>query len=1024
MKPLKLFMTAFGPYAATEVVDFRRAVDAGLFGIYGPTGSGKSSIFSAMAFALFGEGARHEQPTTSMRSGHAAAQTLTEVSFLFELGGKRYFVRRQPEQKRPRMRGDGETDHVHTAYLFDVTDIEVDDVSVDNCGTVLAEKRVGVVNERIRDLLGYDVEQFRQIVLLPQGQFERFLASDSKARLEILRGLFDVSLYERMTERLKERAAEARTTYQQGMSLHVQQLTNAGFASTDDLTSAIDAAEGRCAELDVGAATADATRAAAAATLGNGEALQKCFDEAGAAATALVALQGRQTDMDALRERHTAAGCAAQLVDRDDAVTRAVTALAAAKDTETIASRRVIETVAAEATAQRTLEDLKAKVGEIDALKQQLSDFDRYATVLADAADLKVQAENTESLLASSRTAAAMARQQADRATQALVTHRANVDRAHANQNERVRLTADRDRVQRLSRHAREVERARTALDIAEGLLTKAQTTVAGARLHRSGLESAVRDRQAEFIAGQARLLAESLESGSPCPVCGSADHPRPAHGGEPAAGLEAAWREAQVAFDSAATDAQTAESAFSAARSVRDERKTALEALDAPEGSAADLESEALRMGKAIEALGAAVDVASLVGQTGTLEGNVTTADAERSTKAEAEQSAETAAALARQSYNDHIAAIPESLRDAATITLRRSTVSTQIDDRQQEIQTAQDTFTQSSADRAAAESDRTGAAKRITECDQGLADARTAYETRRDELGLTDEQYRAAKADIANIATMLEQLDTFRENLTRAQSRAEDTSAAIAERERPNLELLRADRDAAHAAAATATRTAADARAGCNQLTQLLESLRQQMERLARLNEQSGPLRALADAFEGRNAMNITLETYAVGAMFDQVLEAANLRFGPMSQGRYRLERDVQTVGGRRKRGLDIRVHDIQTGRAREVTTLSGGETFIAALALALGLSDIVEMTHGAIRLDTIFIDEGFGSLDSDSDGGTLDQVLQVLQDIVGQRRAVGLISHVPLVQQAVPNGFTVIKTPSGSRIEERIV
>lgn len=1024
MKPLKLFITAFGPYAATEVVDFRRAVDAGLFGIYGPTGSGKSSIFSAMAFALFGEGAKHEQPTTSMRSGHAAAQTLTEVAFLFELGGKRYFVRRQPEQKRPRLRGEGETDHVHTAYLFDVTDIAVDDVTVDNCGTVLAEKRVGVVNERIREVLGYDIEQFRQIVLLPQGQFERFLASDSKARLEILRGLFDVSLYERMTESLRAKAADARTTYQQGMLLHVQQLTNAGFASTDDLTSAIGAAEGRCAELDAGAATTDATRAAAATTLAEGEALQKCFDEAGAAATALAALQRRQTDMDALRERHTAAGCATQLVDRDDSVMRAVTALAAAKDAQTIAVRRVTETVAAETTAQRTLADLKAKVGEIDTLKQQLSELDRYATVLSNAADLKAQAEKAEGLLESARTAAAMARQHAERATQALVTHRANVDRAHITQSERLRVTADRERVQRHARHAREVERARTALDTAEGVLTKAQSMVADARLHRSALETAVRDRQAEFIAGQARLLAESLESGSPCPVCGSADHPQPAHGGEPAAGLEVAWRVAQVAFDSAATDAQTAESAFSAARGVRDERKTALEALDAPEGIAADLEGEALRLGKAIEALGAVVDVASLVGQTGTLEGNVTTADADRATKAETEQSARTTAALARQAYNDHIAAVPESLQDAAAITVRRRTVSTQIDQRQQEIQTAQDACTQSSADRAGAESDGTGAAKRVTECDQDVANARTAYAARRDELGLTDEQYRVAKADIGSIATMLEQLDTFRENLTRAQSRAEDTSATIAERERPNLELLRADRDSAQAAAATATRAAADARAGCNQLSQLLDSLREQIDRLTLLNEQSGPLRALADTFEGRNAMNITLETYAVGAMFDQVLEAANLRFGPMSQGRYRLERDVQTVGGRRKRGLDIRVHDIQTGRAREVSTLSGGETFIAALSLALGLSDIVEMSHGAIRLDTIFIDEGFGSLDSDGDGGTLDQVLQVLQDIVGQNRAVGLISHVPLVQQAVPNGFTVIKTPSGSTIEERIV
>lgn len=179
---------------------------------------------------------------------------------------------------------------------------------------------------------------------------------------------------------------------------------------------------------------------------------------------------------------------------------------------------------------------------------------------------------------------------------------------------------------------------------------------------------------------------------------------------------------------------------------------------------------------------------------------------------------------------------------------------------------------------------------------------------------------------------------------------------------------------------------------------------------------------IRALADAFSGQNEMNTTLESFAIGAMFDQVLEAANLRLEPMTSGRYRLERDVESTGGRSKRGLDIRVHDIETGRPRDLTTLSGGETFIAALSLALGLSDIVEASHGAIRLDTIFIDEGFGSLDTENDAGTLDRVLQVLQDIVGASRSVGLISHVPLVQQAVPTGFSILKGIGGSTIEKR--
>ena len=361
MRPLKLSMTAFGPYAATETVDFRRATDAGLFGIYGPTGSGKSSIFSAMAFALFGEGAKHEQPSSSMRSDHAAADTLTEVSFIFELGDKRYFVRRQPDQMRPKVNGDGETKNAHAAFLFDVSDLEIDDVSVDNCGRVLAEKRVGPVNECIRGLLGYDVDQFRQIVLLPQGQFERFLASDSKDRLTILRGLFDVSLYERMTERLKLQAAEARTSYQQGMALHVQQLTTAGFTSTDDLTSAIDTAENLCTELDQSAVKTDAVHAGALKALGDGEALQKCFDEASAAATALTDLQKRQVAMDSVRARHRAAECAAQLVDRDDAVTRAADTLALAREAEAAAGRRLTEAQAAEAASIKTLGDTEGK---------------------------------------------------------------------------------------------------------------------------------------------------------------------------------------------------------------------------------------------------------------------------------------------------------------------------------------------------------------------------------------------------------------------------------------------------------------------------------------------------------------------------------------------------------------------------------------------------------------------------------------------------------------------------------------
>lgn len=155
MRPIKLSLSAFGPYGGVETIDFREATDAGLFGIYGPTGSGKSSVFSAIAFALFGEGAKEEQGIGTMRSDFASEELLTEVSLQFELGDKRYFVRRIPDQARPKSRGEGQTMQAHSAWLFDVSTIAVDDVSPDCCGIPIAERKVSEVAKHIEELLGY-----------------------------------------------------------------------------------------------------------------------------------------------------------------------------------------------------------------------------------------------------------------------------------------------------------------------------------------------------------------------------------------------------------------------------------------------------------------------------------------------------------------------------------------------------------------------------------------------------------------------------------------------------------------------------------------------------------------------------------------------------------------------------------------------------------------------------------------------------------------------------------------------------
>jgi len=248
MRPIRLSLQAFGPFATTEVVDFRSALETGLFGIYGQTGAGKSTLFSAMSFALFGAPTKTDQEPRSLRSDHSAPDLPTEVEFVFELGAKTYLIRRRPAQERPKARGEGTTDDAAEASLFDVTGIPLDTLGPSQPGRVIAEKKVSVVGKEVEALLGYGADQFRQIVLLPQGKFETFLAAKTDARVEILRDLFDVKIYRDLAARLKEEASEAERALRDQRALYVARLEERGFESAEALGLGISAAEAKVEE--------------------------------------------------------------------------------------------------------------------------------------------------------------------------------------------------------------------------------------------------------------------------------------------------------------------------------------------------------------------------------------------------------------------------------------------------------------------------------------------------------------------------------------------------------------------------------------------------------------------------------------------------------------------------------------------------------------------------------------------------------------------------------------------------------
>lgn len=1023
MRPIKLTLSAFGPYGGVESIDFREATDAGLFGIYGPTGSGKSSIFSAIAFALFGEGAKEEQGIGTMRSDFAADALLTEVSLQFELGAKRYYVRRRPDQPRPKTRGEGQTMQPHSAWLFDVSSVAIDDVGPDCCGIPLAERKVGDVARLVEELLGYGAQQFRQIVLLPQGRFERFLVSNSKDRLEILRELFDVSLYRKLTEKLKVDAADIRREIEDGYRLNVQRLAAEGFASSDELSAGIASALekyelSRLAVAETSAVLTLANNAFAAAV-----SQEKLFVEVDAAGAALEQLEGKLHEFEAVRARKSRAELARRMADLDSSLTDARKRHAAAVTVQASASDAEVHARGAASAASALLTDLRSQEHENETLTRKVDEMGRHKHVLVDSAERLAEHEKALGALDRAKQGhdqAALDQQQAERAFE---EKSAAFAAAQRDALERQGLLGRRDKlkIELDSAHAHlsaseALEKAQADYDAAAAAALDAQT------LHQhAGEEEAA--RESDYISAQASVLAERLEDGAPCPVCGGSHHPQPAHGtGDPGL-LEKAWRGAQSASIAAAKIDREAQSRASSAKATLEARQATASGLAVPQRGISEVDTEYQHALAAIDKLGGIADVTLLAREVDEMRDRKLTTTTKLQHTNSTLGDATTAEALSRQGYADRIASVPETLRDPAVLQAAIDAATADLDRRKKAIADALEQQQSTQGARINAEAVLQNASASLNDCADAVEGKQAEFESRLIELGISEDDYRSAIPDIDLIGELEGSIVEFDKDLAAARGRQTAARNAVGSAQRPTMEPFRLSCNQAQAAADDASRHSAEAQQKHRSLQELQTSLADELKNLQSLEQSSGSLRGLAEAFDGQNELRTSLETFAIGAMFDQVLEAANLRLDPMTSGRYRFERDTVSVGGRSKRGLDVRVHDIETGRAREIITLSGGETFIAALSLALGLSDIVEMTNGAIRLDTIFIDEGFGSLDTENDAGTLDQVLQVLQNIVGDRRAVGLISHVPLVQQAVPNGFTVHKGVNGSQIEVRV-
>ncbi|MEM9601886.1 MAG: SMC family ATPase [Pseudomonadota bacterium] len=1005
MRPLQLRMTAFGPFAEPQLIDFERLGSAALFLIEGTTGAGKTTILDAICYALYDRSTGGERDARRMRSDFAQADVLTEVELVFALGDARYRIRRVPEQERPRQRGTGVTRQAPTAELCRLDGPDE---------TVLVARKVGDANAAITQLTGLTVEQFRQVMVLPQGQFRRLLTAESKDRQAILQNLFGTALYSDVAERLKRLSGElAGRDRDIGIRLDAA-WQSIGLPPESDIDALI--TETR---LEAGAqrerrhaaeaalhtaveALADAERLAAAHA-----ALRVADDAHRTAQLALPAHRKREAvlvELEAVDALQPTWQAWQQAIADLDVVTRDEQAQSAAL-ARSQATRAEAEAQAS--GAQRDHERRDGLVAEAQRMAGLLPQLEALESATADVQRAAVEVVDAERArtLADTEHAALVEALQAQRDT-VLVAERAalRVPELRNQLDSWTRMAAA--RAQRAS-IGEAIERQRGELDRA-----RQQASTAAQLLERA---AALREQGERVSATQHALeLAASLTPQSPCPVCGSRDHPEPAGAQrellDPALvdldALHRNERDATVNHRDAVHDTRAIESRIDALV----EQQRGLDVLTAGVDDTAQrsLETELVELRTVASGLDTAR--AAVVSTEHAL---VAIGDTRRAADERHRQVLQVLAA-AQQQQRQLVAAFGDAVPERAAVLARLVAVNAEreaIEAASVRAQQALETAGLRLAE-AAARHDSLRALRMRREHDCASHEASWLHALSASPFAEVND-FRVALGKLDSRDALHAESLAFEQQLRDLEAERGALRTLVDGRPAPALERLQRRVDSARQEFDSCAARLATVQARLAQLDQADKTVAKLRSEREAVTSRYRVLGRLSQAANGQNALRLNLQSFVLSVLLDDVLIAADERLLRMTRGRYRLVRREGVTHGGRQAGLDLDVDDAHTGRRRQADTLSGGESFLAALALALGLSDVVQAHAGGIRLDTLFIDEGFGSLDPEA----LDLAVSALVDLQSSGRLIGVISHVPELREQIQAKLAVRACASGS-------
>ncbi|MFC7488682.1 AAA family ATPase [Knoellia sp. CPCC 206453] len=1030
-----LSATAFGPFPDEIGVDFDALTAAGLFLIHGPTGAGKTSLLDAICFALFADvpGLRDKR---GIVSDHAAPTATPSVELEFTCGTRRFRIHRSPAHSRPKKRGTGTIEAPATVTLSELQ----------SSAWTVVSTRNDEAAEVLNDVLGMGKEQFAKVAMLPQGEFAAFLTAKDDDRRALLEKLFDITRFADVEEWLvdERRSSEATvSSLRSGIDTDLARLADVVAASGLVQTSASDndapavderTLDGRPAldrtSPDAIRALLDATgtdldsqvseamvaldaavvaESAAATDAERARSTMALRERARVARVTLAELDDVQEDISAARLTHDGASRAASVRGHVAAIAREAAEVERATVTVSAASARVLATAPEVAAPGTLLEHLRLHddtLRELVRLEASRAERARLARGHLDAI-----------------TAATAILETAD-AHRAEVT--ARVAEAETALADALEAEASREGVEGAAGAAR--DRLRLARRVLDDEVTVARlvSDAADARTAAQDARDHEQDVVARRLAQMAAELAEGLVDGQSCPVCGAHDHPAPA-------------REGDRVSASALDDARLKHAALSRAH----------QQSEAEAASAQALLAEALKVLEAESARD--LDLAGLTAEADAAESRRTTVRARSQKRTAAEQLLATARsevqrldvavtsaqhALARATTMSEQAQQAEAADVAASATLLEAHSGCP-------CLSADDTPARAdvASRRTSGEGDSLTAIHTLVESHHRLTTAAQTWDealrrcdetqarlTSATEVGLVA----ATEAGFASLdeasAAMLAPaaLDRLRDRLhdhDRARSSATallgDTDVIAAESApAPDLAELTTAAQQARTALLMAQSAQTEASTARRSFTAVRSSLMAGLDAAGPALTHHHRIKDLADTFTGgglNNTLRMRLTSFVLAARLDTVARLANERLRIMGDGRYTLEHTDRLAARGARSGLGLRVLDQWTGVSRETSTLSGGEAFMASLALALGLADAVREESGGFDLGTLFVDEGFGTLDDES----LEQVISVLDSLREGGRAVGVVSHVGELRSRITSQLVVRKTASGSTV-----